>query len=121
MYSLQSELLKHKSLNIVIKSIYGLNSYYVSIILKKLGFSKNLKSIDLKNDQILELVTLIELVPILKSDSLKRYKFSIFQKLTEIKSVKYKRLLNGLPIRGQRTHTNSKTAKKKLFILESKN
>ena len=114
MYLFQSEILKNKSLKFIVSSIYGLSKYYTKIVLKKLGFSDNLKLINLKSNHILELVRLIELIPVLKSSDLKKYKFSTFQNLIEIKTVKAKRLLRGLPVRGQRTHTNSKTSKKKL-------
>lgn len=116
MYSFQSELFKNKLLRHSIKSIYGLNKYYTRIVEKKLGFSCNLKTFYITSNQILKLVYFIENIPTLKENSLKKYNFSVFQQFLEIKIIKFKRILNGLPVRGQRTHTNSKTAKKKLFL-----
>jgi small subunit ribosomal protein S13 len=118
MYPFQSELFKNKFLRSTIKFIYGLSEFYTRIILRILGFSQNLKTFYATNVQLLELVFFIDKSPILKESSLKKYNQSIFQKLIEIKTVKYKRLLKGLPVRGQRTHTNAKTSKKKLSFLK---
>jgi small subunit ribosomal protein S13 len=118
MYPFQSELFKKKPLKLIIQSIYGLSKFYTQIMFKILGFSSNLKSSYATNSQLLELVYLIDKSPILKESALKKHNFSIFQKLIEIKTVKSRRLLNGLPVRGQRTHTNSKTSKKKLFFIK---
>lgn len=118
MYPFQSELFQNKFLKLAVQSIYGLSRFYTQIIFKNLGFSSNLKTFYAKNNQLLELVYFIDKSPILKESDLKKYNFSIFQKLIEIKTVKSKRLLKGLPVRGQRTHTNSKTSKKKLFFVK---
>lgn len=118
MYPFQSELFKNKLLKLAVQSIYGLSKFYTQIIFKNLGFSCNLKTFYTKNNQLLELVHFLDKSPILKESDLKKYNFSIFQKLIEIKTVKSMRLLKGLPVRGQRTHTNSKTSKKKLFFVK---
>lgn len=118
MYQFQSELFKNKSLKLTIQSIYGFSCFYTETILKTLGFSKNFKNFYATNIQLLELVYLIDKSPVLKESALKKHNFSIFQKLIEIKTVKSKKLMKGLPVRGQRTHTNSKTSKKKLFFIK---
>lgn len=110
---------KHKSIKITIKSIFGFSLFYTKLILKKLGYSYNLKLINLNNLQVFKLINFIELVPIIKEDELKKYNFSIFQNWFVIKTTKYDRLTKGLPIRGQRTHTNAKTSKKKLIFKSS--
>jgi len=112
MYPFQSELFKNKLLRSAVKFIYGLSTFYAQILLKILGFSNNLKTFYATNTQLLELVSFIDKSPVLKESDLKKYNLSIFQKLIEIKTVKSKRFLKGLPIRGQRTHTNSKTSRK---------
>jgi small subunit ribosomal protein S13 len=118
MYPFQSELFKNKLLKSAVQSIYGLSAFYTETIFKNLGFSDNLKTFYATNNQLLELASLIDKSPTLKENDLKKYNFSIFQKLIEIKTVKSKRLQKGLPVRGQRTHTNSKTSKKKLFFVK---
>ena len=112
------ELFKNKSLKILLKSVYGLNNFFSSIIIKKTGFSYNFKSKKLKNNQVITLVAIIDNLSILISTGLKKFKFSVFEKFLNIKLKKNFRLLKGLPVRGQRTHTNAKTAKRlnKLFF-----
>jgi small subunit ribosomal protein S13 len=43
---------------------------------------------------------------------LKKSKLLVIKKLTSIKSYRGLRRTQGLPVRGQRTHTNSKTSRK---------
>ena len=106
------ELFKNKSLKILLKSVYGLSYFFIDIIIKKTGFSYNLKSKNLSSEQIIALVVAIDNLSILISTGLKKFKFSVFDKLINLKLKKSFRLLKGLPVRGQRTHTNAKTAKK---------
>lgn len=115
MYLFDVEISKTKSLLFALKSIYGLNKFSL-IILKKLGLSSNIKVKYLSTDQITKLISFLNLSNILLANNLKLFNFRIFKNLISLKSVKSIRLLKGLPVRGQRTHTNAKTAKKKLFL-----
>lgn len=65
----------------------------------------------LQRKSIIKTATLFDLQ--LGSD-LKKARQLIFKNLIAIKSVKGLRRLRGLPIRGQRTHTNAKTARKRI-------
>ena len=83
--------------------------------MKKLGFSNNLKIKNLSNEQINALLIVIESLNVELSNDLKKSKKLIKKKLTSIKSYRGLRRNRGLPVRGQRTHTNAKTARKKLL------
>ena len=95
-----------------LKQIYGLGKYQTLIICKKLGLSKNLKTSNLTNDQILKLIKIIENSNLKITSELKKLQIFNLKELVNIKCYKGLRRIKGLPVRGQRTHTNSKTTKK---------
>lgn len=110
-YIFETEILNFKALGIALQKIYGLGSYQINFICKKLGFTKNLKTNKLTNDQIFKLIKLIEESDLKITNNLKKSQVLSLKKLVSIKSYKGLRKLRGLPVRGQRTHTNAKTAK----------
>lgn len=112
-YLFESELPENKPIFLSLTHIYGFGKLSSEFVCKKLGFSKNLKLKNLSKEQISKLVKTIEsLNKELASDLKKSKKFSL-KKLIAIKSYKGLRKIKGLPIRGQRTHTNAKTSKKR--------
>ena len=112
MFIFESELSENKSISIALLSIYGIGSQHSFSICKKLGFSPNLRIKNLTKKQIYKLITTIELSGILISTDLRKSRLLINKKLVDIKSYKGLRKLQGLPIRGQRTHTNAKSSRK---------
>lgn len=82
------------------------------LICKKLGLSANCKLSQLIPDQHVKLIKLIENSNLLINNNLKKSKIMVAKKLIQIKSYKGIRKLRGLPVRGQRTHTNARTASK---------
>jgi len=111
-YLFEAKLPENKSVFFALTSIYGINKTSSLFICKILGFSTNLKIQELSKEQINELVKTIELLNIHLASDLKKTKLSISKKLTNIKSYRGLRKIQGLPVRGQRTHTNAKTARK---------
>jgi small subunit ribosomal protein S13 len=116
MYIFESELSEKKRVNIALNSVFGLKKSSVRKIIKRIGFSNNFKLKNISNDQTAGLVKTINSLPIKISNDLKKHNFSILKALIDLKSIKSFRLNKGLPVRGQRTHTNAKTAKKKLYF-----
>lgn len=112
MYLLETELAKNKSIFFALTSIYGIGKFQSFIICKKLGFSINLKIFDLSSDQIVKLVKLVENSDLILNNDLKKLQISFLKKLVNIKSYRGLRKIRGLPVRGQRTHTNAKTARR---------
>jgi small subunit ribosomal protein S13 len=101
-YLFESELVENKSVLTSLTQIYGIGRGSSSFLCRNLGFSKNFKVKDLSKTQVTQLIKIIESSNILIAGDLKK-----------IKSYRGLRRYQGLPVRGQRTHTNAKTAKKR--------
>ena len=112
MYLLGYKLNKNKSIKRALIGIYGLNNFKCDILTKKLGFSDNLKIKNITNDQSQKLTYLINLNKNELSVNLRKQNYAIFKNLLAVKTIRGLRLNKGLPVRGQRTHTNAKTARK---------
>ena len=111
-YLLETELEENKSVFLALKNIYGIGHSRSFFICKQLGFGFNLKINELSDDQITKLLKLIESSNFIITSDLKKLKQLITKKLVAIKSYRGLRRINGFPVRGQRTHTNAKTAKR---------
>ncbi|MFO0534298.1 MAG: 30S ribosomal protein S13 [Planctomyces sp.] len=111
-YLLETELKDTKPLFISLNSIFGVGRYYSLIFCKKLGISKNFKVSALTEKQKLNLTRLIENSNLFINSELKRFLIKKKKDLINIKSYKGLRKLKGFPVRGQRTRSNAKTAKK---------
>lgn len=113
-YLFESELPENKSVYFALTQILGIGRFSATLVCKKSGFSKNLKIKHLTKDQIVKLSSLLESQDFVLLGDLKKLKSLNFKKLVSIKSYRGLRLKQGLPVRGQRTHTNARTAKKRL-------
>jgi small subunit ribosomal protein S13 len=111
-YLLETELKESKSVFLALKNVYGIGKSRSFFICKQLGFGFNLKINELSDDQISKLLKLIESSNFIITSDLKKLKQLITKKLVAIKSYRGLRRINGFPVRGQRTHTNAKTAKR---------
>tara|TARA_B110000261_G_scaffold157349_1_gene192282 strand:+ start:4829 stop:5212 length:384 start_codon:yes stop_codon:yes gene_type:complete len=111
-YIFETEIPNNKSLIISLQKIYGLGKKNSDLICKQLGFSKNLKTSDLSSDQISKLIKVIEKSNFVITNELRKLQALSLRGLIEIKSYKGLRRISGLPVRGQRTHTNGRTAKR---------
>ena len=112
LYFLETKLSDQKSVYFALTSIYGIGKSTAFTICKKLGFSINLKIKDLTQEQIGEMVQLIDSLNLNLNNELKKLKSLTLKNLVSIKSYKGLRRVRGLPVRGQRTHTNAKSARK---------
>lgn len=112
-YLFDSELPENKPILFSLQHVYGLGFFYSVLICRQLGFSKNIKTQHLSKTQINELVKCINFLEIKLTGDLKKLKILSFEKLIAIKSYKGLRKIKGFPIRGQRTHTNAKTSRKR--------
>lgn len=111
-YIFETNLPDKKSVIFALTYIYGLGKSNSSLICKKLGFSKNLKIKDLSNEQINKINNIIENLQLNVGSDLKKIKTLKFKNLISIKSYRGFRKNKGLPVRGQRTHSNARTARK---------
>lgn len=112
-YLFESELPENKSVIFAMTHIFGLGKSKSNLICKKLGFSGNLKIRDVSKEQLSKLITTLELMNIPMGSELKKIKLINIKNLAAIRSFKGLRLKQGLPVRGQRTHTNARTSRKR--------
>lgn len=112
-YLFDSELPKNKLLPFALVNIYGIGKANALFICKKLGFSRNLTVNDLSKEQISKLIKSIESLNIAVAGDLLKSRLLITKKLVSIKSYRGLRRYQGLPVRGQRTHTNARTSRKR--------
>nr|YP_010394838.1 ribosomal protein S13 [Phytophthora megakarya]DAZ89275.1 TPA_asm: ribosomal protein S13 [Phytophthora megakarya] len=97
--------------------LYGINEFQSKKICKNIGINPQITLNKLKNNHVNRLINYIN--KNLKIEQLlKKSKTERLNELVEIKSNRGIRQSQGLPVRGQRTHTNAKTSKKlkKIFI-----
>jgi small subunit ribosomal protein S13 len=111
-YILEANIPDNKSVLFALKFIYGIGKNKSYKLCKHLGFSPNLNLKQLSKEQINRLTKTVELLNFKTSSDLKKLKAIKKNKLIRIKSYRGLRKTLGLPIRGQRTHTNAKTAKR---------
>lgn len=111
-YLLETNLPDQNSVLFALIKVYGLGKNTSLFICKKMGFSTNFKIKSLNQEQITELLKLIDSLNFLLNNELKKFESIILRKYVNIRSKRGLRRIRGLPVRGQRTHTNAKSAKK---------
>ena len=112
LYILETKLPENKSIVFALTRVYGIGEKTACLICKKLGFSVNLKTKDLTQEQIEELIQLVESLNLTLNNELKKLRSLNLKTLISIKSYRGLRRVRGLPVRGQRTHTNAKSSRK---------
>jgi len=112
LYLLETKLPENKSVFFALTNIYGIGENTAFLICKKLGFSMNLKTKDLTKEQVVEILQLIDSLNLTLNNELKKLRSLTLKNLISIKSYRGLRRARGLPVRGQRTHTNGKSSKK---------
>ena len=111
-YLAETELSKNKPVIFALADIYGIGHSTSKLICKKLGFSINLKVKDLSEEQTEKLLEITKSLKLILAGDLRKLKLLNSKKLVDIKSYRGLRRVKGFPVRGQRTHTNAKTARK---------
>lgn len=114
-YLFETKLPQTMSVSFALRRIYGINKTCSFLLCKKLGFTHNLKIKNLSKDQISDILKLVEILDLVIVSDLKKIKLLASKNLISIKSYRGFRKNQGLPVRGQRTHTNSKTSRKKFI------
>jgi small subunit ribosomal protein S13 len=117
LYIFNKTISDSKSILYSLTLLYGINKYQSKKICKNIGINPQITLNKLKNNHVNRLINYIN--KNLKVEHLlKKIKTEKLNELIEIKSNRGIRQSQGLPVRGQRTHTNAKTSKKlkKIFI-----
>nr|YP_009455845.1 30S ribosomal protein S13 [Dictyopteris divaricata]AQZ25061.1 30S ribosomal protein S13 [Dictyopteris divaricata] len=109
------DLAKEKKVKYALTSIYGIGVSRAENILEKCGLSyiegKGLRVKDLSDDDISNLRKVVEKDYQLESDLVRLNQLNL-KRLMENGCIKGRRHRAGLPVRGQRTRTNSRTKRK---------
>jgi len=99
-----------KRIVISLQYVYGIGIYTAQKVLKAVGIDENVRAKDLTEEELKRLATEIEAHYAVEG-SLRRQVSSNIQRLKDINSYRGSRHKKGLPVRGQRTKTNSRTRK----------
>jgi len=109
---LGNNLSNKKKIYIALTSIYGIGIATSKKVLDRLNINKDIKVSDLSDQNIADLRTILESEEFKLEGDLKRLISLNIKRLIDINSVRGRRHIKGLPVRGQRTRTNSRTSRK---------
>ena len=104
------DLPPNKRIEIGLTYIYGIGRSQSNGILKAAGVNADTKVRELNDDDVNKIRKVIEEQYRIEGDLRKEISFNI-KRLMEIGSYRGLRHRRGLPVRGQRTHTNARTRK----------
>ncbi len=111
-YILGKYIPANKSVEMALQSIKGIGKYNSQFTCKHLGFQPKLKIKDLSQTQIITLSEFINKNFLIETALIDK-KFEYINAHKQNKTYKGWRHLLNLPVRGQRTHSNARTRKKK--------
>ena len=106
------DLPKVKRIEYALMSIYGIGLTASQTILEYANIDKNKRVHELEDNEIVTLREVID-THFKTEEDLRRVVKQNILRLSQINSVKGRRHRSGLPLRGQRTRTNSRTRRKK--------
>jgi small subunit ribosomal protein S13 len=109
---LGTNLLNRKYIYIALTDIYGIGISRSLEILNKTSINPKTKVSDLTEENISKIRDLLENENYKLEGDLKRLIGLNIKRLIDINSVRGRRHLKGLPVRGQRTKTNSRTSRR---------
>lgn len=109
----------NKRLEISLTYIYGVGRRLSNEIIAKLGLDPNMKALKLTGDDVARLNAILQSEYIVEGD-LRRQVQNNIKRLVSIHSYRGMRHRLGLPVRGQRTKTNTRTRKGKRKTVANK-
>ena len=104
------DLPKNKRMEVALTYIYGIGNTKAKQILKDAGVSPDTKTDELADSEISAIRSIIDKDHKVEGDLRREISMSI-KRLMDIGAYRGLRHRKGLPVRGQRTHTNSRTRK----------
>jgi small subunit ribosomal protein S13 len=117
---LGNNLSNKKKIYVALTSIYGIGIPTSKKILNQLSIDPDLKVSDLNEANISALRDLLETEEFKLEGDLKRLISLNIKRLIDINSVRGRRHLKGLPVRGQRTRTNNRTSRRQSLFIRKK-
>lgn len=109
----------NKRLEVSLTYLFGIGRKLSNQVIEKLGLNKNMRARDLTEDQIARLNAILSSEYIVEGD-LRRQVQNNIKRLIGIHCYRGLRHRLGLPVRGQRTRTNSRTRKGKRKTVANK-
>ena len=100
----------NKRAEIALTYIYGIGRYRSNVILSEAGINPGTPAKELTTDDVSKITNVIQSKYAIEGD-LRRETQGNVKRLISIHSYRGTRHLAGLPVRGQRTHTNARTRK----------
>jgi small subunit ribosomal protein S13 len=110
-YILNTEISDNKPISSAIQSIFGVGKTRSLILCQEFGIKPDTKLKKINKNIQNKIVNYIQKEYVIGNE-LKKFLIETNNEYVHIRSYKGNRIKNKLPRRGQRTHTNSKTAKK---------
>jgi small subunit ribosomal protein S13 len=117
---LGNNLSNRKKIYIALTCIYGIGLSQSNKILQRLAIDPETKVSDLTEKNVSDIRDLLETNEFQLEGDLKRLISLNIKRLVDISSVRGRRHLRGLPVRGQRTRTNNRTSRKQSFFISKK-
>ena len=104
------DLPPHKRAEVGLTYIYGIGRSRAASILNEAGVNLSTRVNDLNEDELSRIRAILEAQGAIEGDLRKRIQMDI-KRLMDIGCYRGLRHRRGLPVRGQRTHTNARTRK----------
>ena len=105
------EIPNEKRIEASLTYIYGIGPNTALKILEQAAVDGDLRTGELSEEQLVKIAQVIQTEGILIEGDLRREKQAALKRLTSINCYRGQRHKRGLPVRGQRTRTNSRTRK----------
>ena len=110
---------RNKAMRIALTYIYGLGNHLAEDVLKKANIDLNKNSNDISEDEVRTIRNVIEEGYTVEGDLRRELGLNI-KRLKDMACYRGFRHRRGLPVRGQRTHTNARTRKGKAVAIAGK-
>ena len=102
---------REKRSDVALRYLYGIGPTLSLKILKEAGIDPAKRSKDLTDKEVAQITAIIQKANLKVEGDLRREVQQNIKRMIDIKCYKGSRHIKGLPVRGQRTHTNSRTRK----------
>ncbi|MCB9094968.1 MAG: 30S ribosomal protein S13 [Halobacteriovoraceae bacterium] len=112
------DLPRNKAMSVALRSIYGVGPTVSVEVLTKAGIELTKNSNDISEDEIRAIRTALEDYTV--EGDLRREVGLNIKRLKDLNCYRGTRHKKGLPVRGQRTHTNARTRKGKAVAIAGK-
>lgn len=103
------DLPRNKKMSIAIRAIYGVGPKVATEVLAKVGISGDKSSNEISEEEVLQIRTALDEYTV--EGDLRREVALNIKRLKDLGCYRGIRHRKGLPVRGQRTHTNARTRK----------